>query len=149
MFCRVSGKHACHARVESAPENGCDAGFFETVLVGPLPAVLVFCFVVRFIVGGVHIADAAFQTCVHDGKVLVGQCQIDNEIGTVLFEQCHQLRHIVGIYFVGCDIAFPDGFCQRVAFAFCARSDYDFVENVRVLSAFVSRYGSNASGSDD
>ena len=51
----VGGEDAGHARVEAAAEDGGQPGFLEAVVVGPLPAVLVFGFVQGFVVGGIQI----------------------------------------------------------------------------------------------
>ena len=57
MFGRISRIYACYARIESTTQDSSQTGIFETFLVCPLPAVLVFSFVQRFVIGRVEIAD--------------------------------------------------------------------------------------------
>jgi len=86
MFGGVSGKDTGYTRVESATEDGGQAGFLKLILVGPLPFVLELGFILRFIIGRVEVVDATRQTGIHNGQVLVRQCHID-----------HQLR-LIGIH---------------------------------------------------
>ena len=76
MFGRISRIYTCYTRIEPATEDCCQAGVFETFLVCPLPAVLVFGFVQRFVIGRVEITDAVCQAGIHDVEVLVRQSQV-------------------------------------------------------------------------
>ena len=71
MFRCISCIYPCYARIESASQNRCQPRFFKTVFIGPLPAIFIFRFVQRFVVGGVEVADTVSQTGVHDGEVLI------------------------------------------------------------------------------
>lgn len=120
----VCGEHAAYSRVEAASENGGQAGFLEAFAIGPLPAVFEMSFVFRLIVGRVEIIDPAFQTCVHDREVLIGEGYVDDKHGLVAVEQFHKLRNAVSIHTVGVDLGslwhgFAYGIGYGVAFAFC------------------------------
>ena len=47
---RVGGEHTAHTRVETAAEDGREAGFLEAFAVGPLPGVFEMSHVARFVV---------------------------------------------------------------------------------------------------
>ena len=141
MFCGISGIHARNARVETAAENCRQAGLFEAVLIRPLPAILIFGFIKRLIIGRVEIVYTTFQTSVHNCQILIRKRHVDDDIRLVFLEQLNQLRHAVGINTVGHDIVLADGFCNIVAFDLCARSEYNLVEHIGILGTFVRHYG--------
>ncbi len=78
VFGRISGINAADPRVETAAQNGGESRFFEFILIGPLPAVFKVSHIFRLIIGGVEVVDSTLQTGIHDGKVLIGQCHIDD-----------------------------------------------------------------------
>ena len=62
-----------HARVKAATQDSGQARLLETLLVSPLPAILILGLVQRLVVGCVKVAYAIFQAGIHDVQVLVGQ----------------------------------------------------------------------------
>ena len=145
--------HAAHARVEAATQNGCEAGLFKLVAIGPLPAVLEVCHVFGLIVGRVEIVDTALEAGIHDGEVLVGQGQVDDQLWLVPFEQGHKLRHLVGVDLVGGDVAHTqaalDGGCHLVAFLLVARGNHNLVEHIGILGALEGAHGAHATATND
>ena len=113
---RVGSEHAAHSGVESASEDGREAGFLEALAVGPLPGVFEVRFVARFVVGRVKVVDAAAQACFHDGEVLVGERHVDYHFGLVAFEKGYNLLHVVGVDGVAADVGCPCGFGHGFAF---------------------------------
>ena len=120
----IGGVDAAHARVESAAQYGGQSGLLETLLIGPLPAVLEVSLVFRLIVGCVQIVAAACQAGLHDSEVLIGQGQVHHQFGLVVVEERFELLHVVGVNLCGLDIhvvAFGmDGFYDLVAFLLAA-----------------------------
>ena len=51
MFRCISCIYSRYTRIESASQDSRQTRFFETVFIGPLPAVLIFGFIKRFVVG--------------------------------------------------------------------------------------------------
>ena len=149
MLSSIGSVDACHARVESAAQDGSQASLFEAFAVSPLPAVLEVRLVARLVVGSIQIVDATFQTSVHDCKVLIRQRHIDDNVRAMLLEQLHQLRHAVGIHRVGDDVRCANSLSHSVALAFCARSNHNFVENVGVLGTLVSHNSANTTATDN
>ena len=149
VFGGVCGVDACHTGVETATEQGHDASFFETILIGPLPAVLEFGFVARLVVGGVHIVGFSGQTGVHQRKVLIRERHIDQQVRFVAVEQLDGFLHIVGIHLGGLDAVASNFSGNLVAFGFGAGGEHDFGEHFRHGSAFVCHHGSHAAGTDD
>jgi len=112
-----------HARVEAAAQQGGEAGFLKLFGVGPLPAVVEVggeaCLlaallidgtprgvvgVLRLVVGGVHVVDAAGEAGVHDGQVLIGQGDVHHEVGLIALDEGDDLVHMVGIHLCGGDV---------------------------------------------
>ena len=76
MFGRISRIYTRYTRIEPATQDSGQAGIFKTFLVCPLPTVLVFSFVQRFVIGRVEIADTVCQAGIHDVEVLIRQSQV-------------------------------------------------------------------------
>ena len=145
----IGCEYTRYSRVKTAAEDGGEAGFLETLLVGPLPWILEVCHVLGLIVGGVEIVDSAYQTRIHDGEVLIGESHVDYERGFVAVKQFDELGHAVSINYVGTDIGFADSLDHSLTLGTCAWS-YDYLgEYVGMLGAFVGYDGTNAAGSDD
>ena len=149
MLCSISSVDTCHTRVETAAEDSSKAGFFETFAISPLPAIFEVRLVARFVVSSVEIVDATFQTSVHDSQVLIRQRHVNNDVGTMLFEEFNQLRHAIGVDSVGGDVRSANSLSHGVAFAFGARSDDDLFKHVGILGTLVSHNGSYTSTTDN
>lgn len=129
----VSGEDACHARVETAAENGCQTSLLETLLVSPLPRVLEVSLVLRLVVGGVEVRASASQTSLHDGEVLIGQGEVDDQFRLIVVEESLELLHIVGVHLSGLDVGVADCLDNAVTLRLCAACNHEVGENVSVL----------------
>ena len=136
------------ARVESAAENGGEAGLTEALVISPLPFVFELGFVFGFVIGCVKVRYAGFEAGVHDWQVLIGQGHIDYKVGLDLVDEFDQFRHAVGIDLRCLDAVAANGLSHSVAFAFGAAGKRDLSENVGLASHFVSHHGSNAACSN-
>ena len=113
---RICAVRLGYARVEAAAEECREAGVLELLLVGPLPAVievsgeagfltalfvdrapLRIIRVLRLVVRGIHVVDAAGEAGIHDGEVLVRKGDVHHEIRLVAADQCAELLDVVGI----------------------------------------------------
>ena len=113
---RIRAVRLGHARVEAAAEQCREASLLELLLVGPLPAVvevggeagflttllvdrapLRIIRVLRLVVCGIHVVDAAGEAGIHDGEVLVRKGDVHHEIRLVATDQCAELLHVIGI----------------------------------------------------
>ena len=91
--------------VEARAQERHDSSGFEALLVRPLPLVFELRLVRRLVVGGVEVVDAGFQAGVHQGQVLVGKRDVDQQVGLDPSDQRHGLRDVVGVH-LG-DLDFP------------------------------------------
>ncbi|CDC90223.1 unknown [Bacteroides faecis CAG:32] len=78
MLCCIGSIDAADSRVESATKDSCQTGFFEAVVVGPLPAVFKMSFIFRLVICGIQIIDSCFQTGLHYGKVLIRKSNVNH-----------------------------------------------------------------------
>ena len=160
-----------HAGVKAAAQQGGQAGVLKPFAVGPLPAVikiggksLLFAplfihrapggdgGILRLIVGGVHVVDAAGQAGLHDGQVLIGQGNVHDQIGLIALDQGSQLLHLVGVHPGGGD--FGGGLTrqfggQRVALCFGAAGNAQLGEHPAHLTAFADGHVGDAAAADD
>src|SRR3712207_9581913 len=98
VLCRVSSVDSGHARVETAAKNGRKTGLLKLVFVGPLPTIFKVGLVLGLVIGRIQVVTTTRQTSVHDGKILIGEGQIDDEFGLEIVEERLELLHVVGIY---------------------------------------------------
>ena len=160
-----------HARVEAAAQQGGQAGFLELLGVGPLPAVikvgretgllaallvdgapLGVVGVLRLVVGGIHVVDAAGKAGVHDGQVLIGQGDVHYEVGLIRLDEGNDLFHLVGVHLCGGDLGGGLGsqLCsQLVALGLGTAGDADLGEHLGHLTALVDGNGGHAAAADD
>ena len=152
MLDSVGGEHLAHARIEATAENGGEARLLEAVAVSPLPTVLKVCLVLRLVVGGVEIVDAASQTGVHDRQILVGQGEVDDQLGLVAADELLELLHIVSVDLSGLDVHLVsfvvDGLDEFVALVLVVAGDHQLREDVLVLYHLEGADRSHASGSN-
>ena len=94
----AGGENAGHARVEATAQHGEQAFFTEPVLVGPLPAIFEFSDLFGFVIGRIQIVYTSFQTGVHDGKVLVGQGDINDHSRLESVDELHQFGHHIRVH---------------------------------------------------
>ena len=152
MLGSVCGEHLAHARVEATAEDGGEPCLLESVAVSPLPAVLKVGLVLGLIVGGVEIVDAAGQTGIHDGQILIGQGEVDDQLGLIAADELLELLHIIGIDLSGLDVHLisfvVDGLDEFVAFVLVVAGDHQLREDILVLYHLEGADRSYASGSN-
>ena len=100
---RPGGEHIGHAGVETGAEQGGEPGFFETLLIGPLPGILELRDVLRLVVRGVHVVAAGGEAGVHEVEILIGQGHVDEQLRAGLADQFGGFRRIVGVHLGGGD----------------------------------------------
>ena len=148
MLGSVCGEDARYAWVETTTEDGAETSLLKLVLVCPLPRVLEVSLVLRLIVGGVHIVASTSQASVHDGEVLVWQCEVDDQLRLITIEECLQLLHVVGVNLCRLDVHLislvVDRLHQLVAFLLASAGNHELSEHVLVLYDFEGCYGSHA-----
>ena len=76
MLGSPGGEHVGDAGVKARAEQGHNPFFFKAFPVGPLPLILKFCHIRRFIVGCVKIINSPLQTGIHKGQILIRQGHI-------------------------------------------------------------------------
>ncbi len=148
MFEGVGGVDVGDPGIKAATEKGGESGGFEALLVSPLPVVFELGDVTRFVVGGVDVMHACGEAGVHDGEVLIGQGDVDDDLRLEVLQEGSQLGHVVGIDACGLNRAGEFG-GDGVALGLGAGGQHDLAENVRELSAFVGDDTADAAGSDD
>lgn len=140
------------ARVEARAQQGHQAGFFETFAVGPLPRVFELRQVRWFVVRGIDVVDAGVEAGVHQMKVLVGQGDVDEQIGAEGLDEGNRRFDIIGIHGGRLDgLARGDLDVRRdgLAFILIARGEHDFREGLGCHGAFVGDDVTDAAGSDN
>ena len=160
-----------HARIKAAAQQGGQAGLLELLGVGPLPAVIEVggepgllaallvnsaprrvVGVLRLVVGGVHVVDAARKAGVHDGQVLIGQGDVHHEVGLIGLDEGDDFLGLVSVHLRGGDLGgglrgqFGG---QLVALGLGAAGDADLGEDFGHLAALVDGDGSHAAAADD
>ena len=78
MLGGVGGIDTAHSRIESTAEDSCQTSFFETFMISPLPTVFKMSFIFGFVVGSVQIVNSGFQTCFHNGQVLIREGNVNH-----------------------------------------------------------------------
>ena len=106
-------------------------------------------YVARLIVGRVEVVDTAFEACVHDGQILIRESHIDDHVGVMTSEQRYELLHRISIDRIGLHVFGPDLVHNGLAFRQGARCEHDLAEHLRILSALVGHYCTDAAGADD
>ena len=151
MLQGIGTEHACYPRVKAGAQQRRNACLFELLPISPLPLVLKLCRILRLIVGSVHIAYLALQAGIHDGQVLIRQCQIQHHIRLHPFDEGYQLLHAVGIHLGRGDFALAplQLFLQGIALADSTAGDADFLKGIAVLHALVNCHAGHAAAADN
>ena len=171
VFFGVGRKDGGDARVEAGAQKGGQAGLFEAFVVGPLPGVvkvggeaLFFAAllvdgapggivrILRLIVGGIDVVDAAGQAGVHDGQILIGQGHVQDGIGLIAADQGDHVLRLVGVDLGGGDHgggAAVELSLEGIAFGFGAAGDAELGENSAVLTAFLNGDLGDTAAADD
>ena len=152
VFQRPSGENVGHAGVETGAEERGESGFLEFFLILPLPRILEFCDIQRLVVGGVHVVAARQQAGFHQIEVLVGEGDVDEELGTSFSDERGGFLGVIGI-----DLGGGDGPAgaqlhfggDRVALRDGSRGEGDFPEDLGNHGAFVGDDAADPAGSDD
>ena len=116
MLGSISGVDARHARIESASKNGSQSGILETFFICPLPAIFKMSHITRFVVSRVEVVHSSLEACLHDGEILIWQCQIEHDIRFELIEKGDQFIHIIRIDLSSLDIWITNRFHQVITF---------------------------------
>ena len=121
VLCSVCAIRLRHARIKAAAEQCSQAGILKFLSICPLPRVIKVCRksffftalfinctpfriigVLRLIVCRVHIVDAASQASIHNGQILIRQCNIHNQVRLVRTNQINDLLYIICVNLCGC-----------------------------------------------
>ena len=147
----VGGVDAADTGVKSAAEDGGETRFLESILIRPLPAVLILGLVLGLVVGGVEIIDPAAEAGIHDGEVLIGEGDIDHQLGLYTLHEHTELLHIVGIDLSGLDevLATGDLGHEGIDGALRPTGDGDVGEDVPIHGYLLSHDGTDATGTDN
>ena len=160
-----------HTRIEATAQQRGQAGFLKLFGIGPLPAVievgretgllaallvdgapLGVVGVLRLVVGGVHVVDAAGKAGVHDGQVLIGQGDVHHQVRLVGLDEGNDLFGLVGVHLGGGDLGGGLGGQlggQLVTLCLGAAGDADLGEHFGHLAALVDGNGGHAAAADD
>ena len=92
--------------------------------------------------------NPGFEAGIHDGQILIGQGDIDDDLGLEAFQQRHEFWHMIGID--SCCLNWTLQFRgDAVTLRFRAAGQHDFTENIGQLGAFMSDDAADAACSDD
>ena len=171
VLARICAVRLRYAGIKAAAEQRSQTGFLKFLAVRPLPRIievsgktsLLAAFLIggapdgivrvfRLIVGGIEIIYATRKAGVHDGKILVRQRDIHDEIRLERFDQVDHFLRMVGIDLGGSDAGFGGrrklgG--QTVALLLGAAGDAQIGEYIAYLTAFVNRDGRNAAAANN
>ena len=152
MFERPGGEDIGHAGIETRAEQGGESGFFEALLVSPLPGILKLRHILGLVVRGVHVIAAGGQAGIHQGEILIGQGHVDQQFRAGLADQGGGFLGIVGIHLGGGDgPAGPlfHGGGDGLAFRDGAGCEGDLPENLGDHGALVGDDIADSAGTDD
>ena len=119
MFQSICREYPCHSRIKSTSQQRCNSCFFVFFTVCPLPFVLKFCSIFRFIICSIYIINSCGKTCIHNCKILIWKRQIQYHIRFFFFDQSNQFFCVVSIHLCCCNrsiIRILQFFFQRLAF---------------------------------
>jgi hypothetical protein len=145
---QVGGEDVGRTGIEAGAEQRHQPGLLEPLLVDPLPLVLELRGVRWLVVGGVEVVHAGLEAGVHDGQVLVGQRDVDDQFRLHVAHQRNQLRHVVGVDPGGGDWPL-DLRGDLLALGLVAARQHDIREDLGHLGALVGHDAANAAGTDD
>src|SRR3546814_7622050 len=77
---KIGREHAGNAGIEAGTQQRHQAGVLEAIMICQLPMIFELRLIARFVIGRVHIMYAGLEAGFHDGKILIGQGQIDDEL---------------------------------------------------------------------
>ena len=126
--------------VEATTEDGAKASLLETLAISPLPTVLEVSLILGLVVSSIHIVAACLQTSLHDGKVLIRQSQVDNQLGLVGTHQLDQLLYAISIYLSSlnlCAILLVQHISQVNTLLLCTTGNHHLCEHITVLAYLV------------
>lgn len=146
------GENIGDAGVEAGAKQGGATCREEPLLKIPLPGVFELGDVLGFVVGSVKVVATRFQAGFHQGEILIGQGDIDQEPCSSPANQFGGFGDVIGI-----DLSrgnFPAGAhfhvgCDRFALGNRAGGERDFTEDLGNHGAFVGDDIADATGADD
>ena len=108
--------------------------------------------ILGLVVGRIKIVASASQAGIHDGKVLIRQCEVYDQFGLVVVEQSLELLNIVSINLCCLDVSLIslclDGLYQLITFLLPAAGNHELCEDVRILDNLECRYCGHATGTN-
>ena len=143
MLGRISCIDTTDSRIESTTEDSCQAGFLETFMVSPLPAIFKVSFIFRLIIGRIQIVHSGFQASFHDSQVLIGKSNINHHFRFEIVEQGYQFVHIVCVDFCCLYIGITYCLDDFVAFLFCTAGNHNICKYIGILCHFVRNDSAN------
>ena len=147
--CRVD---TTDTRIEAATEDGAETGLLKTLLISPLPTVLKMSLILRLVVGGIEVVDTTCQTSIHDGKVLIRQCQVDHQLWFEVIEEHLQLLHVISIYLCRLYLhgitSLMNGIHNLITFLFSTTCYHKVGKHISILSNLECCYCCDATGAN-
>ena len=148
MLLGVGDEDIGHTGIEPAPEQGKDALVAEGFMLAPLPLVLELRLLRRLVVGGVKVVNARRQTGLHDGKILIGKRDIDQNVGIELLDQLDDFERLIGIHLRRLDFTLQlRG--NRLALRLCTAGQTDVRKHVRHLRTLMRHHATHTTRPDD
>ena len=126
----IGGVGLGHARVKATAEEGHDAFLLKALVVSPLPAILKLGFVLRLVVGSIHVVGPCLKAGIHDGQILIGKGHVDDQIRFEAIDKCHGLGNIVCIEGCGLHPVAAYFGSDRIALRLRAAGEHDFRKGV-------------------
>ena len=124
----------------------------EFFLIRPLPRILEFRDIERLVVRRVHVVASGKQAGIHQIEVLVGEGDVDEQLGAGLANQCGGFLGVIGVHLGGGDHATGAHFDfggDRVTLRERSRGEGDFPEHLGNHGTFVGDDAADSAGSDD
>ena len=160
MLQGIGTEYTGNTRIKTGSQKSSQSCFLKFLIISPLPGIIeicskaffftslfidctpcgIFC-ILCFIIGSINIIRTGFQTCIHDGKILIWKCHIQDSIRLIGSDQFCDLCCIIRIYL--CCL----NFCLRctfnllfecIAFFLCPACDHNLCKNIAVLTAFAN-----------
>ena len=113
MLQGISTEYTGNTRIKTGSQKSSQSCFLKFLIISPLPGIIeicskaffftslfidctpcgIFC-ILCFIIGSINIIRTGFQTCIHDGKILIWKCHIQDSIRLIGSDQfCDLTRH--------------------------------------------------------
>ena len=171
MLLCISAVCLGYARIKAAAEKGSKTCLLELFLICPLPAVieisreslllasllvygspLGIVRILRLVISGIHVIDAADEACVHDYQILIRKRYVHDQVRLIRLDEVNDFLNVVCI-----DLRSGNNslclslkcFCKRIALRFCTACDTKLSKNIICLAALSDSYACNSAASDN